>query len=163
MQALVRIDAMSEDDFAAVEALDETTGVQKDQLRAELARPWSRRWVARHDVDGVVGCALAWHVVDELHVLNLATRADRRRQGIGGALMREMVEYARRSGVDHALLEVRRSNAAAIALYRAVGFFVTGLRARYYADDEDAIEMTLTLDPASGEVVRRQDEVAVNT
>ena len=162
MHPLVRIEAMNEDDVDSVEALDETTGVQREQLYAELERPWSRRWVARHDVDGVVGCALAWHVADELHVLNLATRSDRRRQGIGSALMREMVTYARKSGIDHALLEVRRSNATAIALYRAAGFFVTGIRARYYADDEDAVEMMLVLDPATGEVVARPDEVRLD-
>jgi ribosomal-protein-alanine N-acetyltransferase len=162
MHPLVRIEAMNEDDFDSVEALDETTGVQREQLYAELGRPWSRRWVARHDVDGVVGCALAWHVADELHVLNLATRSDRRRQGIGSSLMREMVAYARQNGIDHALLEVRRSNAPAIALYRAAGFFVTGIRARYYADDEDAVEMMLTLDPATGEAVVRPDEVGLD-
>jgi len=162
MQAVVRVEPMGEDDFASVEALDETTGVQRDQLYAELARPWSRRWVARHEVDGVVGCALAWHVADELHVLNLATRSDRRRQGIGRALMQGMLRYARDNRVDHVLLEVRRSNAPAVALYRAIGFFVTGVRLRYYSDDEDAVEMMLSLDPTTGHVVRRPDEVRLD-
>jgi [ribosomal protein S18]-alanine N-acetyltransferase len=162
MQAVVRVEPMGEDDFASVEALDETTGVQRDQLYAELARPWSRRWVARHEVDGVVGCALAWHVADELHVLNLATRSDRRRQGIGRALMQGMLRYARDNRVDHVLLEVRRSNAPAVALYRATGFFVTGVRLRYYSDDEDAVEMRLSLDPATGNVVLRPDEVRLD-
>jgi ribosomal-protein-alanine N-acetyltransferase len=162
MQAVVRVEPMSADDFASVEALDETTGVQRDQLYAELARPWSRRWVARHEFDGVVGCALAWHVADELHVLNLATRSDRRRLGIGRALMQEMLRYARENRVDHVLLEVRRSNAPAVALYRAIGFFVTGVRQRYYSDDEDAVEMMLSLDPTTGNVVRRPDEVRLD-
>ena len=46
----------------------------------------------------------------------------------------------------HVLLEVRRSNAPAIALYRALGFFAMGVRARYYPDDEDAVEMVLAFD-----------------
>ena len=49
--------------------------------------------------------------------------------------------------MKHVLLEVRRSNAAAIALYRALGFFAMGVRARYYPDDEDAVEMVLALRP----------------
>jgi len=61
--------------------------------------------------------------------------------------------------VKHVLLEVRRSNVAAIALYRAFGFFAMGVRARYYPDDEDAVEMVLLLDPATGATVAHEDEV----
>jgi ribosomal protein S18 acetylase RimI-like enzyme len=43
-------------------------------------------------------------------------------------------------------LEVRRSNVAAIALYLEAGFAAVGIRERYYANDEDAVEMALTLD-----------------
>jgi ribosomal-protein-alanine N-acetyltransferase len=57
------------------------------------------------------------------------------------------------------LLEVRRSNAAAIALYRRVGFFAMGVRSRYYPDDEDAVEMVLMIDPETGAVVAHDDEV----
>ena len=89
---------------------------------------------------------VSWHVADELHVLNVATRSDRRRRGIGRALMHEVLGYARAHRVKHVLLEVRRSNRAAIALYRSVGFFAMGVRARYYPDDEDAVEMVLLLD-----------------
>jgi ribosomal protein S18 acetylase RimI-like enzyme len=57
------------------------------------------------------------------------------------------------------LLEVRRKNKGAIALYRALGFFAMGVRARYYADDEDAIEMVLLFDEVTREVVAHADEV----
>jgi hypothetical protein len=39
-----------------------------------------------------------------------------------------------------------------------VGFHATRVRARYYADDEDAVEMALQLNPKTGEVVLRDDE-----
>jgi ribosomal-protein-alanine N-acetyltransferase len=46
------------------------------------------------------------------------------------------------------LLEVRRSNAPAIALYRALGFVETGVRKGYYSDDgEDALVFRLELTP----------------
>ncbi len=60
---------------------------------------------------------------------------------------------ARAHHVVHMYLEVRRSNVAALALYRDAGFVAVGVRARYYADDEDAIEMALTLDAGTGDVV----------
>ena len=152
------IDAMRERDVADVAGMDESTRMNEDHLRTELERAWARTWVAR-EKDDVVGYILTWHVADELHVMNVATRADRRRRGIASALMREAVAYARDKQVKHVLLEVRRSNTAAIALYRAFGFFAMGVRARYYPDDEDAVEMVLLFDQATGKVVKHEDEV----
>jgi ribosomal-protein-alanine N-acetyltransferase len=158
MRALVRIDAMKETDLRAVAAIAGPTRMDETQLRDELARPWSRLWVAREH-DEVVAYVVSWHVADELHVLNVATREDRRRCGIARALMDEVVGYARASRMKHVLLEVRRSNAAAIALYRGLGFFAMGVRSRYYPDSEDAVEMVLMLDPQTGEVVPHEDEI----
>jgi ribosomal-protein-alanine N-acetyltransferase len=161
MRATFRIDAMTEGDVPAAEALQEATQLDAAQLREELTRPWARVWVACEEPRDVVALLVAWHVSDELHVLNVATRADRRRRGAARSLMDTMVAYARVHGIRHVLLEVRRSNRAAIALYRALGFFAMGIRARYYPDDEDAIEMVLTLDPATGAVVPHADEIRI--
>jgi ribosomal-protein-alanine N-acetyltransferase len=161
--APVRIDAMNAGDLAAVAGIDGATRMDEAQLKDELARTWSRLWVAREDGDGVVAFLVSWHVADELHVLNVATRENRRRRGIGRALMDVVIAYARREHVKHVLLEVRRSNAAAIALYRSVGFFAMGVRAKYYPDDEDAVEMVLLLDPATGAVVAHDDEVRLDS
>jgi ribosomal-protein-alanine N-acetyltransferase len=162
MRVPVRIDAMKEGDLRAVAAIEGPTRMDEAQLRDELARPWSRLWVAREADEGIVAFVVAWHVADELHVLNVATREDRRRRGIGRALMTEVVAYARHAHVKHVLLEVRRSNAAAIALYRGAGFFAMGVRARYYPNGEDAVEMVLMLDPETGEIVPHADEVRLD-
>ena len=146
-------------DVPAVAALEGAAPMDEQHLRDELARPWARIWVARDDDETPVSFLIAWHVADELHVLNVATRVDRRRRGIARALLDEAVAYARTRGIKHVLLEVRRSNRAAIALYRTVGFFAMGVRARYYPDDEDAVEMVLLLDPKTGSVVAHADEV----
>jgi ribosomal-protein-alanine N-acetyltransferase len=163
MLPLLRIDGMNEADVAAVLAIDATSKMTDEQLRAEMERPWSRLWVAREEGCGVVAFAIAWHVAAELHILNIATRADRRRRGIARALMAEVVKYVRTERIDHVLLEVRRSNRAAIALYRTEGFFAMGVRARYYPDDEDAVEMVLRLDPETREIVPHPDEVRLES
>src|SRR5262249_44189821 len=90
----------------------------------ELARPWTRFWVARqsaagHDDAGDttgpgVGFVIAWHVADELHVLSIATAPAERRRGIATALMRVALDYASAERVRLVLLEVRRSNRAAL-------------------------------------------------
>jgi ribosomal-protein-alanine N-acetyltransferase len=159
----VRIDAMNEGDLAAVAAIDTASNMTDEQLRAEMQRPWSRLWVAREDGVGVVAFVIAWHVAEELHILNVATRVDRRRRGIARALMTEVMKYARTERIDHVLLEVRFSNRAAIALYRGEGFFAMGVRTRYYPDDEDALEMALRLDPQTREIVPQADEVRLES
>ncbi len=163
MMAPFQIDPMRLGDVPTVASINLTTPMDEGHLREELARPWARLWVAR-DEDGVpVAFLIAWHVADELHVLNVATRADQRRRGIARALLDRAVAYSRARAVKHVLLEVRRSNRAAIALYRAVGFFAMGVRARYYPDDEDAVEMVLMLDPETGSVVPHPDEVRLDS
>jgi [ribosomal protein S18]-alanine N-acetyltransferase len=154
----LRIEPMRDEDVRSVAHLDASTPVDEGQLREELARPWSRLWIAR-DHRGVVAFLAAWHVADELHVLNVTTRPDRRRRGIARELMKTAIRYGQENRVRHLLLEVRRSNAGAMALYRAVGFFATGVRPRYYPDDEDAVEMRLLFDPVTSEIVAHGDEI----
>jgi len=163
MPGTVRIDTMRASDVGEVAAIGGTTQMDVSQLEDELGRPWSRLWVAREDEQTVVAFVVSWHVADELHVLNVATREDRRRRGIARALMAGVVEYVRQQRIRHVLLEVRRSNHAAIALYRKLGFFAMGIRARYYGDDEDAVEMVLMLDPDTGAVLPRIDEVKLES
>ncbi|MRG92674.1 ribosomal protein S18-alanine N-acetyltransferase [Polyangium spumosum] len=116
----------------------------------ELERPWARVWVARGGEAGeaprALGFLVAWHVVDELHVLNVATAPAVRRRGIGAVLVEAALAFAVESGVRLVLLEVRRSNEPAIRLYEKFGFSVSGVREKYYADnDEDALEMQRVL------------------
>jgi ribosomal-protein-alanine N-acetyltransferase len=156
----VLVDVMHAGDVHDVASIEGPTKMGEDQLHAELARPWTRAWVVREDAR-VVGYLVTWHVADELHVMNVATREDRRRRGIARAMMSEAVAYARAHRIRHVLLEVRRSNASAISLYRALGFFAMGVRSRYYPDDEDAVEMVLMFDVATGQIVAHADEVRV--
>jgi [ribosomal protein S18]-alanine N-acetyltransferase len=81
------------------------------------------------------------------HVMNVAVDPDRRRRGIATALIAALLE---RIGDDaQVTLEVRRSNAGALALYERFGFRSAGLRPRYYADNgEDAVIMWRTAPPA---------------
>jgi ribosomal-protein-alanine N-acetyltransferase len=153
---------MHRGDVSAVAALEGATPMDEQHLRDEMARPWARLWVARDDDGAAIAFLIAWHVADELHVLNVATRLDRRRMGIARALLDAAVAYARARAIEHVLLEVRRSNRAAIALYRSVGFFAMGVRARYYHDDEDAVEMVALIDPKTGAVVAHADEVRLD-
>ena len=120
-----------------------------------LPRPWSEA-VWREELEsplglyllleeggGIVGQIGVRHVLDELHITTLAVRPERRRQGHARTLVGAAL--AAFPGTRRVHLEVRPSNAAARALYEALGFATTGLRRRYYGD-EDALLMTLDLE-----------------
>lgn len=130
----------------------------------ELARPWSRIWIARPEASTPpVAFLIAWHVADELHILNIATEPPMRRRGIARMLMDVALRYATDAKIRIVILEVRRSNRAAIKLYRGLGFTAMGVRPRYYADnDEDAIEMMLALDPETGGILPGRDEIRID-
>jgi [ribosomal protein S18]-alanine N-acetyltransferase len=91
------------------------------------------------------GYLIYWVVADEMHILNLAVHPSRRRQGIARELLAKALREARDQGVATAWLEVRPSNAAALALYASFGFREVGRRRGYYEDTgEEAILLALT-------------------
>lgn len=151
----LRIEPMTEADVGAVLDIDlgafhaggaaDPRAVREQQLREELARTWARVRVARDPAGAVLGYVLFWHVTDEIHLLNVAVEPASRRRGVGRALVEHLVEYAHAHAAERVLLEVRASNEPAIRLYDRLGFVRFNVRARYYADGEDAVEMMLVL------------------
>ncbi len=106
----------------------------------ELHNQYSRVLVA--ELEGqVVGHLWCWFVVDEVQILNVAVHPRYRRRGIGKALLRDILAEARQGGVRSVSLEVRRSNASAIALYEGFSFRRVTVRRRYYENGEDAFLM----------------------
>ena len=151
-------------DLTAVEAIARECFDESFSVVEELARPWSRVWAARlAPGEPPVAFLVAWHVADELHILNVATTEALRRRHLGLALMEEALAYGAAHHIRIVLLEVRRSNLPAIKLYRRLGFTALGVRAGYYADnDEDAIEMILGLDPETGARLPGRDEIRID-
>jgi ribosomal-protein-alanine N-acetyltransferase len=74
------------------------------------------------------------------HLMNIAVDPAARRRGVGRELLQTMIERAGTS--EQFTLEVRTSNAPAIALYERYSFRSAGTRPRYYRDTgEDAVIM----------------------
>jgi ribosomal-protein-alanine acetyltransferase len=87
-----------------------------------------------------VGYVMARISGEEGEILNLAVLPKYRRQGIARCLLEEALIAAAAAGVREAYLEVRQSNAEAIALYQAHGFRPVGIRSDYYRNPlEDAL------------------------
>jgi len=96
--------------------------------------------------DALAGFLVAGMVAAEAALETIAVAAEAQRRGVGGRLLRALLEELRAEQVTELILEVRASNRAALGFYRAQGFKETGRRPRYYADpEEDAVLMGLNL------------------
>ena len=135
--------------------LEQVLAIERDSFRSpdpakvfleEMARDWAHVDVVRDPERRVVAFSNYWVVADEVHVLNLATHSTERRAGHASRLLARILEVGRERKCRFVTLEVRRSNAAALRLYRRFGFRAVGVRPNYYAEDqEDAIVMLLDL------------------
>lgn len=138
----------SEEDLDAVAAL-EADAFANPWTRDMLARELRQSDVARVYVLRTVGKRVAafcacWLIFDELHINTVAVDPALRRRGLAIRLMEHVLADAARQGVEHATLEVRRSNEPALQLYQRLGFVVEAVRQRYYTSpEEDALILWL--------------------
>ena len=87
-----------------------------------------------------------WQVLDEADINNVAVAAAQRGRGYGRQLLQAVLARALNLGCNRLTLEVRPSNAPALALYQSLGFVVCGRRSGYYQDNgEDALLMECVL------------------
>jgi ribosomal-protein-alanine acetyltransferase len=121
--------------------------------------PWSRRsfaelltsphvvfLVACEDAGVVAGYAVILVARGDSELANLAVAREVQRAGIGRRLLAAGMKAAADRGCEQMFLEVRSSNAAAIALYEAMRFRPVGRRPRYYVSPvEDALVMRADL------------------
>jgi [ribosomal protein S18]-alanine N-acetyltransferase len=107
----------------------------------------------------LVGMLFAARLADAWHLMNIAVDPGERRRGIASQLLDVLFECISTDPDRGCTLEVRRSNAGAIALYERWGFTQAGIRPRYYGPEgEDAVIMwrppeQIVRRRAAGEVV----------
>ncbi|HKY90112.1 MAG TPA: ribosomal protein S18-alanine N-acetyltransferase [Nevskiaceae bacterium] len=120
-----------------------TEGIFRDCLKAGYSA-----WVVTDRGGAMLAYALMTMAVGECHILNVAVDPTRRRQGLARFLLAHLLHVARAGHNTVALLEVRRSNKAALKLYQAFGFRTIGTRRNYYPGHEqreDAFVLALDL------------------
>ncbi len=106
----------------------------------------------------LLGYIMFWVVFEEVHFMNLAVHPDARRKGLGSALVRHALSVGAERGAKTALLEVRASSAAALAMYERLGFRRRSLRKGYYDDPrEDAVIMTHDINQRGGANMLNED------
>ena len=122
-----------------------------------FSRPWSKKMLAEEldnqcaaflvavepETEKVIGYAGLLVAADEGYITNVAVDPSRRRQGVAQQLLQVFDSFARGSRLAFLTLEVRPSNAAAVALYEGFGFRQVGRRRNYYdLPKEDALILT---------------------
>jgi ribosomal-protein-alanine N-acetyltransferase len=136
---------MTLDDLPAVGAIERVAFEPgwPATLEKELRNNGAARYVVVEEDGEAVAFGGLWLQFDQAHIVTVAVDPGRRRRGFGRLVVHGLLEVAASLGMRDATLEVRESNAAARALYRAYGFYEVGKRVRYYADNgEDAVIMT---------------------
>lgn len=142
----IRIVPMSADHLDELERLE----------RICFSRPWSKRmlgeelenqcaaFLVAEDEDGkVLGYAGLLVMMDEGYITNVAVFPEYRRMGVAAKIIEVYLNFAKANRLAFLTLEVRPSNAAAIALYQRFGFEEVGRRKNYYdLPKEDALILT---------------------
>ena len=113
----------------ALEAESFTNPWTADTFEKMLTSPVSQVYVARLEDRTLAGFCACWVIDEEMHINTVAVDVRYRRRGIAEQLLRDAL---RQAGVRTATLEVRRSNDAALGLYRKLGFEVRAVRKEYY-------------------------------
>lgn len=131
------------DAIVQAEARVEVTPWTASQIADTLENPYES-WVVTHD-----GQAVAWlltrRIFDRAELLLIGTAKDHQRKGLARQLLTQWERHLRAVGVQVIHLEVRASNVAAQALYRAMHYERVGRRKNYYfyqGQHEDALLWT---------------------
>ena len=142
----IRIVPMNADHLDELERLE----------RICFSRPWSKRMlgeelenqcaaflVAEDEKGKVLGYAGLLVMMDEGYITNVAVFPEYRRHGVAAKIIQVYMNFAKANDLAFLTLEVRPSNAPAIALYQRFGFEEVGRRKNYYdLPREDALILT---------------------
>ena len=145
MPVLIR--AAAPEDLPALRAIEQQSETAAhwsqqnyDALFAPGTPPRIVLVASEETADAIAGFVAARCTPGEWEIENLVVAGQRRRQGWGTALVRDLVRQAQTAGATSVLLEVRESNLAARRLYEKLGFSQRGRRKNYYRDPrEDAL------------------------
>ncbi|MDR2163376.1 MAG: ribosomal protein S18-alanine N-acetyltransferase [Clostridiales Family XIII bacterium] len=141
----IRIRSATTDDLDAIMALEEscfTLPWRREDLEIDIRENILSAYFVAETSGQVCGYAGMWMVCGECHIMTIAVAPGHRQAGIGAMLFMKLMDEARLRGANRYFLEVRMSNAPAIAMYEKFGFRRIDVRRAYYDDNgEDALIM----------------------
>jgi ribosomal-protein-alanine N-acetyltransferase len=140
----------TEDDLPTLAEIEKRVHVAPwttEQFQEELEKPYSQFLLLTDDeTDAVIaGYCVAWKLFDEFQLLNIAVDLPHRGLGYAKRMLNHLASQAHREGLKRVILDVRKSNLAAISLYQRCGFSIAHIRKGFYSNGEDAYQMALDL------------------
>jgi ribosomal-protein-alanine N-acetyltransferase len=116
-------------------------------FQGELDKPYSHTLVMTdEETDAIVGAYIVfWEMGGEIQILNVAVDLPYRGLGLAQKLIRKVVDLGLKKGTKTVVLDVRKTNSAAIQLYQKLGFTIQTVRKGFYSNGEDAYGMILDL------------------
>lgn len=111
-------------------------------LKQEFENGKSKYFVAKQENE-IVGFAGILLIIDQVNIMNIVVKKDKRNFGIGSLLLEEIIRYSKIHNATSITLEVNEKNIPAIKLYKKYGFKQVGLRRKYYNNEDNAILMDL--------------------
>lgn len=143
----IKISQMTEKDLSLlkdilIEKFDEFWSFST--LKEELACTNSYYIVAKEGFT-IVGFAGIKKILDEVDLMNIVTKKDKRNFGIASLLLENLINKSIELGANTMTLEVDETNFPAIHLYEKYNFKRVGLRKKYYNGINNAVIMTKDL------------------
>lgn len=119
-----------------------STPWSKDAFITELTKNKLAKYFVAEVNGEVVAYGGMWLIVDEAHITNIAVSHKYRGMSIGTKVVENLIQEGKNTNICRMTLEVRKSNLNAQGLYKKLGFIFSGIRPKYYQDNnEDAIIM----------------------
>ena len=148
---------MEKNNLEIIEMSDNDLLVLKDSLTDEFDDFWTYNilrqefdndnttYIVAKEDDNIVGFAGILVILDEANIMNIVTKKDKRKLGIGSLLLEKLIDISKSKNLASITLEVNEKNIPAINLYKKYNFQQVGVRNKYYDNTDAAILMTLYL------------------
>lgn len=139
------IDLLKENEISAISEIEHecfSHPWSEQSIRDSFKNHDAHFFVAREN-EKIIGYISSEIILDEGYIMNIAVKPEFQGRGVGKALVRYMVDNYK-NVLKFITLEVRKSNIAAISLYKKLGFEHVGTRKGYYRNPtEDALLLKL--------------------
>ena len=126
----VEISEMNIDDFNKIENIiqDEYDEFWNSNiLKSELLKS-SCKYIVAKEADEILGFAGIFVTLDDVQIMNIVVKKNKRRMGIGNILLKNLINLAKQTNLEILTLEVNSNNIPAQNLYKKFGFEVIGIR-----------------------------------
>ena len=110
----------------------------KSQWEREIRDP-KRICLGAFESERLLALCSGWFILNELHITVLVVSPLHLRKGLGTLILSNIIDKAKRQGVNKIILEVKETNEPAKALYKNLGFKITGHRLQLYRDGSNGL------------------------